>query len=54
MPTVLQIFKPSGTLIHFSTQQPSVLRTLPLLEYQARSLLVFLVVEQLIILVAVH
>ena len=54
MNIVLQILKPSVTPCNFITQQPSGEPTLNLLEYQARNLLKFLVVDQVITLVAVH
>ena len=54
MTTMLQIFKPSGTLGHFPNQQPNKVPILDLLEFQARNLLTFLVVAQVITLVAVH
>ena len=51
---VIQWLKPSGTPSHFPNQQPSEVPTLPLLERQARNFLTFLVVDQVITLVAVH
>ena len=54
MITVLQIFKPSGTPGHFPTQRPGGVPILNLLECQARNLLSFLVVAQVITLVAVY
>ena len=42
MPTVLQIFKTSVTLGHFTTQQPGGVPILTLPEYQGRKILTFL------------
>ena len=54
MPTVLKMLKPSLTPSHFSNQQQGVVPTLPLLKFQARKLLTFLVVAPVITLWAVH
>ena len=54
MPIVLQILNPSGTPSTFPTQQPSAVPTFPLMEFQARKLLTFLVASQVISLVTVH
>ena len=52
--TVLQTLNPSGTQINFPTQQPSGVPTFPLMECQAKNLLTYLLVTQVIILVEVH
>ena len=54
VPTILQVLKLSGTPSHFTTQQQGGVPTFPFLEFQARKVLTFLVVVQMITLVAVH
>ena len=54
MPTVLQILDPSGTPIHFPSQQPSVVPTLPHLEIKPRNILTFRLVAQTITKVEFH
>ena len=54
MATVLQSLSPSVTPIHFTTQQPGRVPTLTLAELQARKLLTFLVVAQVITIVVVY
>ena len=54
MPTVLQILKPIETPSYFPIQIPGGLTTFPFMEFQAGKLLTFLVVAQVITLVAAH
>ena len=54
MTTVLQIFNTSETTRNFTSQQPGGVPTLLFLELQARKILTFLVVAQVINIVIVH
>ena len=54
IPIVFKSLNPRGTPSHFHNQQPVGLHTFPLMECQAIKLLTFLVVAQVITLVAVH
>ena len=54
MPTALKILKPSGTRRDLPTKQPGGVHTLTPLEWQARKILTFLVVAQVITLVKFH
>ena len=54
MPTVLKILKLSGTPSYLTSQELGVVSTLNLLEFQARNIPTFLLVAQVITVVAVH